>query len=410
MPRFDPAGLPARVLHRDAEMLILDKPAGRPSTRGRAAATISKRISASCDSARRRRRASPIARQGYLGLPRPRPLPRGAGPARPALPRRARGAKTYWRSSPGGRPGGGRRSHRRAAGRRSQDRRSWWMKVDRRAMPSLTRWRVLGRAGGIAWLELSPETAARTSSGCIAPIWAGRSRETLSTAGRRPARRRAPFSSTPAPWRCRAGPALRCRRPPGRRSTCARCWRPAAGQARRRGLNAARGRMISLAARRPGGVWSARRFYGRKSDDQHELPQDRMLLAAMTALFGVVGFALGGLGMIAALAFAAVLQRRGALAVRHDGAVGLWRAAGGRARRARAGRHGQRPRRRGGHAAAARVYIVHEPQPNAFATGRSPATSAVAVTTGLLERLTREEVAASSPMSSPISATGTRSP
>jgi heat shock protein HtpX len=40
-----------------------------------------------------------------------------------------------------------------------------------------------------------------------------------------------------------------------------------------------------------------------------------------------------------------------------------------------------------------RVYLMNSPQPNAFATGRSPAKSAVAVSTGLLETLSREEVA-----------------
>ncbi|MGL4239902.1 MAG: M48 family metalloprotease, partial [Beijerinckiaceae bacterium] len=40
-----------------------------------------------------------------------------------------------------------------------------------------------------------------------------------------------------------------------------------------------------------------------------------------------------------------------------------------------------------------RVYLIHEPQPNAFATGRNPETSAVAVTTGLLNLLSNEEVA-----------------
>ncbi|MGI9384042.1 MAG: zinc metalloprotease HtpX [Methyloligellaceae bacterium] len=40
-----------------------------------------------------------------------------------------------------------------------------------------------------------------------------------------------------------------------------------------------------------------------------------------------------------------------------------------------------------------RVYIMHNPQPNAFATGRNPENAAVAATTGLLERLSREEVA-----------------
>jgi heat shock protein HtpX len=40
-----------------------------------------------------------------------------------------------------------------------------------------------------------------------------------------------------------------------------------------------------------------------------------------------------------------------------------------------------------------RVYIIQHAQPNAFATGRSPAHSAVCATTGLLDMLSREEVA-----------------
>ncbi len=40
-----------------------------------------------------------------------------------------------------------------------------------------------------------------------------------------------------------------------------------------------------------------------------------------------------------------------------------------------------------------KVYIVESAQPNAFATGRSPEFAAVAVTTGLLSLLTREETA-----------------
>jgi heat shock protein HtpX len=40
-----------------------------------------------------------------------------------------------------------------------------------------------------------------------------------------------------------------------------------------------------------------------------------------------------------------------------------------------------------------RVYVIHSAQPNAFATGRNPANSAVCASTGLLETLSREEVA-----------------
>ena len=40
-----------------------------------------------------------------------------------------------------------------------------------------------------------------------------------------------------------------------------------------------------------------------------------------------------------------------------------------------------------------KVYVIDSPQPNAFATGRNPENAAVAASTGLLERLTPEEVA-----------------
>lgn len=41
-----------------------------------------------------------------------------------------------------------------------------------------------------------------------------------------------------------------------------------------------------------------------------------------------------------------------------------------------------------------KVYIIDDPSPNAFASGMSPQNAAVAVTTGLLERLDRQEVEA----------------
>jgi heat shock protein HtpX len=40
-----------------------------------------------------------------------------------------------------------------------------------------------------------------------------------------------------------------------------------------------------------------------------------------------------------------------------------------------------------------RVYVIHEDQPNAFATGRNPENAAVAVNTGLMAMLTRQELA-----------------
>lgn len=118
-----------------------------------------------------------------------------------------------------------------------------------------------------------------------------------------------------------------------------------------------------------------------------------VLMAALTALFGAIGLMLGGTGgMIAALAFAAVgnaialwrsdtmaLAAHGAQQVDEATAPELVQMVNGLAERAGM----PRPR----------VFIIHEAQPNAFATGRSPETSAVAVTTGLLNLLTREETA-----------------
>src|SRR5919201_4955160 len=40
-----------------------------------------------------------------------------------------------------------------------------------------------------------------------------------------------------------------------------------------------------------------------------------------------------------------------------------------------------------------RVYVMDNPQPNAFATGRNPQHAAVAATTGLLQMLSRDEIA-----------------
>ncbi len=117
-----------------------------------------------------------------------------------------------------------------------------------------------------------------------------------------------------------------------------------------------------------------------------------MLLALMTALFMGVGYLIGGSGgmMIAFLLAAGmnlfsywnadkmVLRMHHATEVDERTAPQYYGIV--RDLAARAG------------LPMPRVYLIRNPQPNAFATGRNPQNAAVAATTGLLERLSPEEV------------------
>ena len=119
-----------------------------------------------------------------------------------------------------------------------------------------------------------------------------------------------------------------------------------------------------------------------------------VLLAALTALFGGVGYIIAGeVGMIIALVVAAgmnvfawwnsdraVLSMHNAQPVGPQEAPRLYEIVGGLA--ARAG------------LPMPALYVIHEQQPNAFATGRNPQRAAVAVNTGLLELMDEEESAA----------------
>ena len=118
-----------------------------------------------------------------------------------------------------------------------------------------------------------------------------------------------------------------------------------------------------------------------------------ILLAGLTALFMGVGFLIGGqTGAMIALVVAAamnlfsywnsdrmVLSMHGAQEVDQTTAPDLVDLVGGLAERAGL--------------PMPRVFIMDNPQPNAFATGRNPEHAAVAVTTGLMERMSREELA-----------------
>lgn len=115
-----------------------------------------------------------------------------------------------------------------------------------------------------------------------------------------------------------------------------------------------------------------------------------MLIAAMTALFATVGFFVGGQsGMMIAFGIACVMNI-GSYWFSDSIVLKMYKAqpvAGGElfdlvgqlAGRA------QIP--------MPRVYIIENPQPNAFATGRNPSNAAVAFNTGLIEMMTRDELA-----------------
>jgi heat shock protein HtpX len=118
-----------------------------------------------------------------------------------------------------------------------------------------------------------------------------------------------------------------------------------------------------------------------------------ILLAGLTGLFMGVGYLIGGAsGAMIALVVAAgmnlfaywnsdrmVLSMHGAQEVDARSAPDLFNLV------AELARNAQLP--------MPRVFIMHEDQPNAFATGRNPQNAAVAVTTGLMNHLSREELA-----------------
>ncbi len=118
-----------------------------------------------------------------------------------------------------------------------------------------------------------------------------------------------------------------------------------------------------------------------------------ILLAGLTALFMGVGYLIGGgTGAVIALLIAAatnlftywnsdrmVLSAYGAHEVDRHSAPELAELVA-----ELAGRAGL---------PMPRVFVMDNPQPNAFATGRNPQNAAVAVTTGLMQSLSREELA-----------------
>lgn len=152
----DPLGLLPRVLHRDAMMLIIDKPAGLPVHKGPGGG------------------ANLADHLGSLrfGLPRDPELAHRLdketsgclvlGRHRKALARLTdlfkanQIDKTYWAVVEGG-PQAETGTIDLAMAPRDP-KRGWWMKIDPKGQPAVTRFQVLGRGGGLTWLALEPVT------------------------------------------------------------------------------------------------------------------------------------------------------------------------------------------------------------------------------------------------------------
>lgn len=118
-----------------------------------------------------------------------------------------------------------------------------------------------------------------------------------------------------------------------------------------------------------------------------------MLLAAMTALFLAIGFVFGGeMGMLLAFGIAVATN---VFAYWNSDRVVL------HMYKAREVDRRSTPQlvalveqlARVAELPMPRVYVIDNPQPNAFATGRNPENAAVAVTTGLMGGLTHQQIA-----------------
>ncbi len=118
-----------------------------------------------------------------------------------------------------------------------------------------------------------------------------------------------------------------------------------------------------------------------------------ILLAALTAIFLLVGLVIGGeSGMLIAFLLALGMN---AFAYWNSDKVVLRMYRARQVSRAEAAGFYGIVERLAGRAGLPmpRVYVIDSDQPNAFATGRNPQHAAVAATTGLLRRLSSEEVA-----------------
>ena len=151
----------SRVLHRDGLMLIIDKPAGIPVHRGprnsrdKSGAALEDQF----DALRYGLPRAPVLAHrldrdtsGCLVLGRHRKSTATLG----LLFKHGRISKTYWAVVEGG-PDADQGTVDIPLGRLNAER-GWWQKPDPAGLPSVTKWRVLGRSPALTWLALEPIT------------------------------------------------------------------------------------------------------------------------------------------------------------------------------------------------------------------------------------------------------------
>ena len=158
-----PEEMVARLIYRDALMLVIDKPAGMAVHRGpKGGASLEDHFDALRFGLPR---APALAHRldrdtsGCLALGRHRKALAELG----RLFKNGAIGKTYWAVVEGG-PAEESGSITLALGRKDVTR-GWWMKVDPHGQPAATEWRVLGRGGAggangaaLTWLALEPKT------------------------------------------------------------------------------------------------------------------------------------------------------------------------------------------------------------------------------------------------------------
>ncbi|WBU30114.1 RNA pseudouridine synthase [Rhodopseudomonas palustris] len=161
-PELTPDEIQARVLYRDGLMLVIDKPPGLPVHRGPKGGP---NLEASFDALRYGLPRPPVLAHrldrdtsGCLVLGRHRKATATLG----LLFKHSRISKTYWAIVEGG-PTEHQGSIDLPIGKLNAER-GWWQKIDRESgLPSLTKWRVMGRSGVLP-------AAATTTSATSAPI------------------------------------------------------------------------------------------------------------------------------------------------------------------------------------------------------------------------------------------------